>query len=289
MNKKSTTNSAEERKAHAEALHAAIIEQVQQLTESGQWQRFLDFARSFHQYSLNNVLLILAQRPDATMVAGYRQWQNKGRQVRKGETGIRIFGHSTKNLPNAEDDPSEDQRAVHYFPVLTVFDIAQTEAIDGAPAIPTDPVQKLTGDNDRGILTPLAEHLRRAGWMIAREHLWQANGYTDPARHLIVIDHNLSPAQTAKTLLHEAAHIQLDHTADLKEYRTHRGRMEVEAESVAYILAGLAGLDTSTYSIGYITGWSAADPDLVRETANHVLEAVHAIHPALASDESLEK
>jgi len=76
VNKKSTTNSAEERKAHAEALHAAIIEQVQQLTESGQWQRFLDFARSFHQYSLNNVLLILAQRPDATMVAGYRQWQN---------------------------------------------------------------------------------------------------------------------------------------------------------------------------------------------------------------------
>jgi len=289
MNKTSTKRSAQERKAQAEALHASIIDQVQQLTDSGQWQSFLDFARSFHQYSLNNILLILAQRPDATMVAGYRQWQDKGRQVRKGETGIRMFGHSTNKLPQTQDDTEDDPRAVNYFPVLTVFDIAQTEAIDGAPAIPPDPVQKLTGDNDHGILAPLTENLRTAGWAIAREHLGHANGYTDPARHLVVIDRDLSPAQTAKTLLHETAHIQLDHTADLKEYRTQRGRMEVEAESVAYILAGLAGLDTSTYSIGYITGWSAADPDLVRETANHVLEAVHAIRPALASDKALEK
>jgi hypothetical protein len=89
MNTTPTRHSAEERKAQAEALHASILEQVEQLAESGQWRRFLDFARSFHQYSLNNLLLILAQNPDATMVAGYRQWQTKGRQVRKNESDRR--------------------------------------------------------------------------------------------------------------------------------------------------------------------------------------------------------
>ena len=64
---------------------------------------------------------------------------------------------------------------------------------------------------------------------------------------------------------------------DLEEYRQHRGRMEVEAESVAYIVAGLAGFDTSAYSIGYITGWADEDVQLIRTTASRVLEAAHAI------------
>ena len=134
MNTTSTKHSAEERKAQAEALHASILEQVEQLAQSGQWRRFLDFARSFHPYSLNNVLLILAQNPDATMVAGYRQWQAKGRQVRKNETAIKIFGHSTKKTSNDDEHQStqrEEERTIHYFPVLSVFDISQTDPIPG--------------------------------------------------------------------------------------------------------------------------------------------------------------
>ncbi|MEO7017473.1 MAG: hypothetical protein ABI130_10255 [Leifsonia sp.] len=53
--------------------------------------------------------------------------------------------------------------------------------------------------------------------------------------------------------------------------------MEVEAESVAYIVAGLAGFDTSAYSIGYISGWANEDLDLVRETAARVLQAAQVL------------
>ena len=60
---------AADRQAEAEALHASIVELVQQLADSGQWRAFLDFARSFHNYSLNNLLLILAQNPGAPLVA----------------------------------------------------------------------------------------------------------------------------------------------------------------------------------------------------------------------------
>lgn len=109
------TRTTEERRQEAEALHASIAEQVQQLADSGQWRAFLEFARSFHNYSLNNVLLILSQSPDATMVAGFRQWQARGRQVRKGEKSIKIFGYREKKTERADDTDSEttnEERAV---------------------------------------------------------------------------------------------------------------------------------------------------------------------------------
>ena len=263
----------DERKAQAAALHASIVEEVQRLTESGQWRRFLDFARSFHTYSLNNVFLILAQNPDATMVAGFRQWQTKGRQVRKGETSIKIFGCSTRKIGDTDNDANdEEQHIAHFFPVLSVFDISQTDPIDGIPQ-PENPVRNLTSDNDHGVLAPLTAHLENRGWTIRRQALTQANGYSDPVGRVVVLERELRPAQAAKTLLHEAAHIHLRHTDSLKEYCQHRGQMEVEAESVAYIVAGLSGLDTSAYSIGYITGWADEDLSLIRETATRVLEA----------------
>ena len=59
------------------------------------WQAWLGFATSFHRYSFNNTVLIWTQRPDATLVAGYRAWQAKGRQVRRGEAAIRVLGPVT--------------------------------------------------------------------------------------------------------------------------------------------------------------------------------------------------
>lgn len=77
MTRKVTTRkSPEERRAEAEALQATIAEQVQALRESETWERFLRFAQSFHRYSLGNLLLIFAQCPQTTHVAGYRTWQN---------------------------------------------------------------------------------------------------------------------------------------------------------------------------------------------------------------------
>ncbi len=46
MGKQVTRRTPEERKAQAEALHASIADQVQQLTDSDQWRNFLDFTRS---------------------------------------------------------------------------------------------------------------------------------------------------------------------------------------------------------------------------------------------------
>lgn len=276
----SITRSSEQRRVEAETLHASIVDQVQQLAESDQWRAFLNFARSFHTYSLNNLLLIMAQNPKATMVAGFRQWQAKGRQVRKGEQSIKIVGYRERRTVQDGDQneaPGVDERVVRYFPTLSVFDISQTDPIEGAKPIPEDPTRRLTGDNDHGVTIPLTAHLTSRGWSIHRETLRSANGYTDPDTHRVILAKQLAYEQAAKTLIHETAHIELHHIDDIENYRAHRGQMEVEAESVAYIVAGLNGFDTSAYSIGYITGWSGEDINLIRETAGRVLRTAHAI------------
>ena len=280
MDDKAITRSAEERHAEAEALHVSIVEQVQQLADSGKWRAFLEFARSFHTYSLNNLLLILSQNPEATMVAGFRQWQSKGRQVRKGEKSIKIFGYRERKTPrddNKQDPAENEERVVRYFPTLSVFDIAQTDPIEGAEPLPENPSRRLAGDDDHGVIPPLTGHLEANGWSIHRAPLASACGYADPELHRVTLAENLATEQTAKTLIHETAHIELRHIDDLNEYRAHRGQMEVEAESVAYIVAGLSGFDTRAYSIGYIAGWAEEDPAIIRDTAARVLTTAHTI------------
>ncbi|HEY5222326.1 MAG TPA: hypothetical protein VIJ18_04650 [Microbacteriaceae bacterium] len=201
---------------------------------------------------------------------------HKDRQVRKGETSIKIFDYSTKTTDADDDATDQEERIVRFFPVLSVFDITQTDPIPGA-CVTENPLQRLTGENDHGIVGRLTAHLEGKGWAVSRQLLAWANGYTDPTRRTVIIARDLAPEQAAKTLIHEAAHIQLGHIDNLAEYRQHRGRMEVEAESVAYIVAALAGFDTSAYSIGYIAGWTTGDTEVIKATAARVLHTAHQI------------
>lgn len=132
------TKTPEERKAEAQALHDRLTAQVQDLRETGQWQRFLDFAAAFHSYSLNNVLLILAQRPTASRVAGLRQWQQRGRQVRKGEKAIKILGYSTRKVTSEDPDTGDEMtRTIPRYPILSVFDLDQTDPAQGTEDVST--------------------------------------------------------------------------------------------------------------------------------------------------------
>ena len=213
------------------------------------------------------MLLILSQYPTATRVAGFRKWQTLGRQVRRGEKSIRIFGYRTIKTDDTtpstaagegQGEAGERVRVRAVYPMLSVFDIAQTDLIDPAAGDPAALAQQLEGEDPAGIAAAVTDYLTAAGWTVTRETLpGRANGYTttDGTRR-VVIDADLLPAQTAKTALHEAAHVLLHADEEPGEYAAHRGIKETEAESVAYVLAGLLGLDTAAYSIGYVAGWA---------------------------------
>ena len=282
----------EQKRAEMEQLHNTLTAAVEQLRDSETWTAYLRFARSFHRYSFSNLLLIWAQNPEATQVAGYRAWQAKGRQVRKGERGIRIYGTGTVKVAADNEDNGEEvengRRRV-FFPV-SVFDIAQTEVMEGHEDV-SELAHPLTGEDEGGILARVVDHLTASGAVVEISPLTTANGYTEPAPEgtggpvrVVIADH-LSPAHQAKTALHEAAHIALGHVEDLAEYVEHRGRFEVEAESVAYVLAGMLGIDSAAYSVGYVAGWAErAEADVIRDSATRVLAAVHDLADALHID-----
>lgn len=272
-----TRKTADERRAEADTLHESIGSQLEELTSTEGWARFLAFATGFHSYSLSNVLLILSQRPNASRVAGFRQWQERGRQVRKGERSIKIFGYATKRT---EDENGEEERRA-YFPILSVFDVSQTDSIDGEEIPELAP--RLIGGDDAGIYDAAAEWLTGQGWTIDRASTGEANGFTQHLKRTITIHDELQPAQAAATMLHEAAHALMH--ADADDYHQHRGIYETEAESVAYIVAGVLGLDTSSKSIGYIAGWTDGDVEAVKSTATRVLATARTILDGITEDD----
>lgn len=283
MRKIKTRKTADERRAEADRLHESIGSQLEALTSTEGWATFLRLATGFHRYSLSNVLLIQSQRPDATRVAGFRQWQARGRQVRKGERAIKIFGYSTKRIEPDENSDDDESTTRVYYPVLSVFDISQTDPIDGIDEVP-DLAPRLTGDDPTGIYDATAAWLTEQGWTVTREALNGEDGSTsiDGSRKVRIHD-DLSPAHAAVTILHEAGHALLHST--ITDYHQHRGIYETEAEAIAYVTAGVLGLDTSANSIGYIAGWTRGDADAVKATAARVLETVRTILDGITDDE----
>jgi hypothetical protein len=255
----------------------------------------LESAARFHAYSLGNLLLIGRQAPSATRVAGFRAWQSLGRQVRKRERGIAILAPCTyrpKSTQAAEsvgeateDTGNEDSAggaAGSRVRVVHVFDVAQT---NGEP-LPEVAPALLTGQAPAGLWDTLVAQVVWHGFRLERGDCRGANGYTDPARRVVRIRADVDEAQAVKTLAHELGHLECGHVLDLPTYATCRGRCEVEAESVAYVVAASAGLDTGGYSFAYVAGWAGGEVTVVRQAAETVTTAARTIlgRVALAGD-----
>lgn len=256
--------------AALDTLHKGVTD----LMTSDGWKRALEFRQRFHNYSYLNTLLILAQRPDATLVAGYRTWQASNRFVRKGEKGIAILA------PLLVRDPDDrDQLNLVGFKTVYVFDLAQT---DGEP-IPQRESPRLLTDTPDAQAKLAGLHFRlamfcaskgvRVSWDFQHEH---ALGVYRPADKHIAIRPGLSHTQAFKTLCHETAHMLL-HTGS-----ENRHSAELEAETTAFLVANALGIDTSTYSFAYLASWTHSLEDLIQagdrasKAADQILEHLQA-------------
>lgn len=260
------------------AIHAQLLDQVERLTTSEAWRATLTVAARFHSYSTNNVLLIAAQRPDATRVAGYRAWAQLGRQVRKGEHGISILAPVLRRTdpntaaptvatqPHTHRDDGGPSRVLAGFRVTHVFDISQTDGPDLADVRPA----LLDGASPLGLWSDLYDQVEAAGYTVDYADLGEANGRTDFTDHTVELHTSRSGAQLTKTLAHELAHIAL-HAPDVRPDGMTRDTAEVEAESVAYIVTAAHGLSADDYSVPYVTGWAGGDVERIASTANRVL------------------
>lgn len=224
-----------------------LEEGLKELFESEKYKSYLSTMSKFHNYSFNNTLLIAMQKPEATLVAGYKAWQkNFERHVNKGEKAIRILAPAPYKIKEERDkiDPvtgemtfdengmpqkEEVEVTIPAFRAVSVFDVSQT---DGKP-----------------------------------------------------IPENMSESQTLKTMVHEVAHSMLHNkevNQDILAPAKDRNTKEVEAENVAYTVCQHFEIDTSDYSFGYIAGWSSgkdmkelkASLDIIRHTASELITGI---------------
>lgn len=237
----------------ADELHEQLLEQVGQLRTSEEWLAAMVTAARFHDYSLGNWLLMWSQAEQrgttVTRPAGYRTWQKLGRQVRRGERGYRILAPMTRRLPAEDAATDEPERIVTGFRVVSVFDVSQTE---GEPLADIGP-RLLTSHGDTLLAQTAVGLIEEQGYEYSLGPLHGPNGLTRLSTRQVVVEEKLEAAQRTKTTVHELAHV-LMHASE-REIAC-RGRIEVEAESVAYVVCGAAGLDTSAYSVAYVARWA---------------------------------
>jgi hypothetical protein len=263
------------RRETVEQLHEQLADGIANLDDKDAWQRWLGMASKLHRYSFNNVMLTMLQKPDATMIAGYRAWQAMGHQVRRGEKAIKILGPVTRKVelvdrttgePIRDNDgrPQYVRQLVGVRPV-SVFDASQVDPPVEPPPEPT----LLRGQAPPGLWDSLAQLVEAEGFQLTRGDCGGANGLTDYLSREVRVRADVDDAQAVKTLAHELAHVLIRPDSGEPYAGACRGRREVEAESVAYVVAAAHHLDTSQYTFNYVAGWATQ-----AATAEHGIEAV---------------
>lgn len=284
---------AEARKAEMDEMAAKLEAGVKDVFQGDNYKKYLDFCSRLPRYSINNQILIMIQKPDATMCQSFTGWKEMGRFVKKGEKGIRVMAPSPYKMEREQDkldvhgkpvldkdgEPIKEivEIKVNAFKPVSTFDVSQTE---GDP-VPTFMIDELVGSVDGYSI--LMEAIKVASPApIGFEKIESgAKGYFHIEENRIAILEGMSEAQTVKTAFHEASHAML-HSKDVMEAGSEnktRAQKECEAESVAYVVSQHYGIDTSEYSFPYVAGWSSdkavpelkASLDIIRKAAAELI------------------
>ncbi|WEO76072.1 ArdC-like ssDNA-binding domain-containing protein [Cryobacterium sp. SO2] len=304
----------QDRDAKLASLHERLVASVEELVNGNEWRRALEFSARFRSRSFNNSLLIWGQHSAAhergtvptelpSYVAGFRHWQALGRHVIAGQKGYMIFAPLTARFAssspvdmsswrrlNRHERPRSGevvrQRMVGARPAY-VWDVSQTEG----SSIPERPAPMLLrGEAPQGLWDDLRALIEESGFAVLlvpdAGSLHGANGQTDFGGRRVFVRADIDAAARVKTLGHELAHVRL-HDPDAGTL-SHRGMQEVEAESVALMIGAAHGMDTSDYTIPYVSAWASSVPDkteteVIQETGERVRRAAVAILDGLST------
>ena len=263
------------------------------LYESDRYADYLRTMSKFHDYSLNNTILIAMQ--GGNLVKGYKQWEKEfDRHVKPGEKAIKILAPSPftvkKQVEKIDPDtqkpvfdkdgkPVTEEKEVKIpaFRVVSVFDISQTEGKE-LPAL----TYELTGNVEQ-YKDFFAALEKTSPFAMGFEALsGGVKGRCNYEEKRIIINEGMEELQNIKTAIHEIAHATLHNIDKDTPERPDRRTREVQAESVAYAVCQHYGLDTSDYSFGYIAGWSSGKElaelkgslETIRSTAAKLIDTI---------------
>jgi antirestriction protein ArdC len=237
---------------------------------------YFRFMATFRHYSMGNQMLIYSQRPAATLVKGFKGWNQYGRYVRKGEKGIMILAPligKKKSGENESDEPGESR--IFGFRATFVFDVSQTE---GQP-LPDAGIQETKGDP--GIFSDRLRQFATGRNIVLKEvgadELGTALGSSSGGT--IKLKSDLEKAASFAVLAHEVAHEILHQGEARRERKTTTNQRELEAESVAFIVCTAIGLDHAG-AADYIKMYDGTKDGLlaslqfIQQTAQTILKGI---------------
>jgi len=251
-----------------------LIRDAGVLLNDESFKRALSLRAHSYGYSFLNAILILAQRPFATTVAGFYRWKDFGRTIKKGERGITILApikkKEVKKVKKVDEDGIEEEVEVTEevlmgFKLAQVFDLSQTEGKDiAAPAnVEDEPLLKLPAEVLQEVLV---EHSPIPVVFLGHQMSRSGTFYPDPdvAKCRIEINADNSIAMQVKSLAHQLTHF-FHYSATVGKETPKRDEAEVIAESVAYMFMDKYGFDTSQYSVPYVALWANGNVEKIRK------------------------
>ena len=283
--------SAETIRNEVNEAYAELENGLQELMTSEKYLDFLNTMAERPRYSFNNTVLVYLQKPDATFLAGYGKFRETyGHQEILGEKGIKILApiirKKKNNLIEGEIEKSKDNKeekeeeTIVGFRMVKIFDISQTKPImektEEGNEIPCKKAQKLIDSLSYLKMVNLwaedeefqEELLAAAKDMIdipvkEKELSPDLGGYfrfQDKDNLHIVLNNKFGITSRFTTLLHEWTHYHLHNPFKKEtEWITEKFKKqdkEIQAESVAYIVAKHFGIDSSPESFKYVASWS---------------------------------
>lgn len=218
--------SNDERKKEVEEFGKMLQSGIKEYIESERYKELLDNMAKFHEYSVNNSIGIILQKPDATLVAPYTKWQKLNRQVKKGEKGIVIlcpvkykkmteetkFDETGKPVLDKNGFEIKTQTFQEFiaFKIGFVFDKTQTVQIEGKKEFVLEPVNELKESVGQSFSELMHAIQDISPVPVSFEKIQSgAKGYYDDKNIKIVVNQGMSESQSLKTLIHETAHARI--------------------------------------------------------------------------------
>ena len=242
-------------------LNQHMKEGVKQYLNSEHYKHYLDKMSQLNNYSSRNIQLILAQNPNAKYVTSLNKWNKEfGRYINKGEKALKIIAPNIHLKKDSEGNPMLDKegKPVTYmtFQVKSVFDVSQTKGKELPKAL--QPVKENLSDLDYANLYRSLKTIADNNHVQVRfEQLENGRrGRYNHKNNEIVIHKDMGKAQIIKTFLHETAHSELHHSHHQQTENLTYSNAELQAESVAYVVASYYGMETAEHSFGYLAKWT---------------------------------
>jgi antirestriction protein ArdC len=217
-------------------------------------------------------------------VAGYRAWQGMGRHVVKGARSFAVSAPVRRRLTAEEaaqraktgqpafDGEGRPAVVVRGFRLERVF---RYEDTDGEPLPEVAEVGYVTGDTPTGAWDALAALLAAAGHRLTTEpEPGDTRGHTDYTEQVVNIDPAYPMADRVHTLVHELGHLRAGHATRRDISCAQR---ETEAESVAFIVCTVLGLQVGDVAATYVGGWTDGDPDTISAAQTAIHQAARSL------------